>query len=140
MISQMKNFTVLLKGLLIGWLVGAAVALVYAPRRGEEIRSILREKSLELKDQATEKVEETRSRAEELARVGMERVTELKQQGQATLNEQKVTVQSTVEGVKEGVRTFVEQGQNDLEQEQSDLPVLREEGTLVNFTDETPTA
>jgi gas vesicle protein len=113
MIRRARSFTTFLRGILIGWIAGAAVALVYAPQRGDETRAVLREKGLELKDQAIDKVEQTRTKAEELARVGAERVNELKYQGQATLNEQKVTLQSTLEGVKEGVKTYKEEGEGD---------------------------
>jgi gas vesicle protein len=113
MIRRAKSFTTFYRGILIGWIAGAAVALVYAPRRGEETRAVLRERGLELRDQAVEKVEETRTKAEELARVSAERVNELKYQSQATLNEQKATLQSALEGVKEGVKTYKEDGEGD---------------------------
>jgi gas vesicle protein len=94
----MHKLVALLKGILIGWLVGAGVALVYAPRRGDETRALIRDRSLELREQAVSKVEETRSRAEVLA-----------QRGQEKVSEQKVVLESAVEGIKEGVRTFKEQ-------------------------------
>ena len=41
-------------GLMIGGLVGAALALLLAPQSGEETRAIIRDKSLEYKDWAEE--------------------------------------------------------------------------------------
>jgi gas vesicle protein len=41
-------------GLVIGGLVGAALALLLAPQSGEETRAIIRDKSLEYKDIAEE--------------------------------------------------------------------------------------
>ena len=41
-------------GLVIGGLVGAALALMLAPQSGEETRAIIRDKSLEYKDWAEE--------------------------------------------------------------------------------------
>ena len=41
-------------GLVIGGLVGAALALLLAPQSGEETRAIIRDKSLEYKDMAEE--------------------------------------------------------------------------------------
>ena len=113
MIRRARSFTTFFRGILIGWIAGAAVALVSAPRPGDETRAVIREKGLELKDQATEKVEQTRTKAEELARLSAERVSELNYQGQATLNEQKATLQSTLEGVKEGVKTYKEEGEGE---------------------------
>jgi gas vesicle protein len=141
MIRRLKSFATFFKGILIGWIAGAAVALVYAPRPGEETRAVIREKGLELKDQATVKVEETRTKAEELARVSSERVNELKYQSQKTLSEQKATLESALEGVKEGVKTYkeeggetqplVETGEND-----ADLPAVRDD-VLVDLPPDT---
>jgi gas vesicle protein len=39
-------------GLLIGALAGAAAALLFAPQSGEETRVLIREKGIELRDQA----------------------------------------------------------------------------------------
>jgi gas vesicle protein len=111
MIRRARSFTTFFKGILIGWIAGAAVALVSAPRRGEETRAVIREKGMEWRDQAVEKVEQTRTKAEELARVSAERVSDLKYQGQASLKEQKVTLQSALKGVKEGVKTFKQEGE-----------------------------
>jgi gas vesicle protein len=113
----MRSLVALLKGILIGWLVGAGVALVYAPRRGDETRALIRDRSLELRDQAVSKVEETRWRAEELA-----------QRGQEKVSEQKVVLESAVEGIKEGVRTFKER--DPLAQDNEDLPVPMEQARV----------
>jgi gas vesicle protein len=51
-------------GFLIGGLVGAAVALLLAPQSGEETRAIIRDKSIELKDKASESALEMQRRAE----------------------------------------------------------------------------
>jgi gas vesicle protein len=95
-----------LKGLLIGGLIGAGAALLSAPRSGEDTRSMLRERGFELRDRAVETAEEARLRAEELARVGVDRATELKDLGQTKLTEQVAYVQGAVEGLKEGIRTY----------------------------------
>lgn len=43
-----------LAGFVLGGLVGAAVALLLAPQSGEETRAVLRERGIELKEQADE--------------------------------------------------------------------------------------
>jgi gas vesicle protein len=99
--SDTNDFGNFMAGFVIGGLVGAAVALLTAPQSGEETRTIIREKSIELKDKAVEtgqearvraekafeearvradhSLEELRVRADELARVTRERAAELQQ-------------------------------------------------------------
>jgi gas vesicle protein len=105
------DFGAFLAGLVVGGLVGAAVALLLAPQSGEETRTIIREKGIELKDRAVETAEETRARAEraleearmraeeaieetrlraeELSRLTREKAAEFQQRGQVVLEEQK---------------------------------------------------
>ena len=98
-----------MKGLFIGGIIGASVALLSAPHTGEETRMLLRAKSNELKDRATDTAEEARRRAEELAHTGVDKANDLKERSQSFINTQKDTLQSTVEGVKEGMKTYREQ-------------------------------
>ena len=53
-----------LAGLLIGGLVGAAAALLLAPQSGEETRTLIKDKSIELKDRANEATEKARTRVD----------------------------------------------------------------------------
>ena len=46
-------------GLVIGGLVGATLALLLAPQSGEETRTMIKDKAIELRDSATETVEKT---------------------------------------------------------------------------------
>ena len=58
-------------GLVIGGLVGAALALLLAPQSGEETRAIIRDKSLEYKDWAEEGyVEASRYAQDHAATIG----------------------------------------------------------------------
>jgi gas vesicle protein len=119
MSEQDTDFGTFLAGFLIGGFVGAAVALLYAPQSGEETRTIIKEKSIELKDKATETAEETRARAEkaleeakaraevaiqetrvraeELARVTKEKAADFQQKGQVVLEDQKSRLESAIE-------------------------------------------
>jgi gas vesicle protein len=116
------DFGTFLAGFLIGGLIGAAVALLYAPQSGEETRTIIKEKSIELKDKASETAEdararaekaleeakaraevaiqETRVRAEELARVTKEKAVDFQQKGQVVLEDQKTRLESAIEAGK----------------------------------------
>ena len=51
-------------GLVIGGLVGAAIALLMAPQSGEETRAQIRDASVELKDKADVTIAEARTKAE----------------------------------------------------------------------------
>lgn len=86
-------------GIVVGGLVGAAVALLLAPQSGEETRTLIRDKSIELKDaaveygqesykrteqalqdataRANEAIEEMRVRSNQLADMAKERVSEV---------------------------------------------------------------
>ncbi len=52
--SRDSGFGDFLAGFLLGGLVGAAVALLFAPQSGEETVSMIREKGIELKDRVGE--------------------------------------------------------------------------------------
>ena len=73
-------------GLVIGGLVGAALALLLPPQSGEETRAQIRDKSLEYKDWSEERVIQARQQAEKQIASLQDQITHL--QGQvATLQE-----------------------------------------------------
>jgi gas vesicle protein len=93
-----------LAGVLIGALAGAAAMLLWAPRAGEETRHILRDKSMELREQVSETADEARHRAEDVmdsVRKGARRMTEGSQE---MLEEQKSRVSSAVEAGRKKMR------------------------------------
>jgi gas vesicle protein len=53
-------------GFVVGALVGAAAALLFAPQSGEETRILIRDKGIELREQADDLSVEARRRAERL--------------------------------------------------------------------------
>jgi len=61
--SDSDDFGSFLAGVIVGGLVGAAVALLMAPQSGEETRGVIRERGIELKDRATEFGSTARDRA-----------------------------------------------------------------------------
>ncbi len=63
--SEKNDFGAFLIGFLVGGLTGAAVSLLFAPQSGEETRTLIRDKAIELRDRASETVEEARVAAEE---------------------------------------------------------------------------
>ena len=88
MSSDRDEFGAFLVGFVVGGLAGAVVALLFAPQSGEETRALIKDKSIELRDLASQTAEEAlaraeaaaaeaRTRAEELAKVARARAEEL---------------------------------------------------------------
>lgn len=63
--SDSNDFGAFLIGFIVGGLTGAAVSLLFAPQSGEETRTLIHDKAIELRDKAAESVEEARLHAEE---------------------------------------------------------------------------
>ena len=63
--SQNNEGAAFFAGLVIGGLIGAALALLLAPQSGEETRAQIRDKSLECKDWAEEGYVHTREQMQE---------------------------------------------------------------------------
>jgi gas vesicle protein len=66
-----------LAGFMIGALVGAAVALLFAPRSGDQTRTMIRERGIELGHQAEDLQMQARERAEALQTQARERADAL---------------------------------------------------------------
>ena len=63
--SDRDDFGTFLAGFLVGGLVGAGVALLLAPQSGEETRTLIKDKSIELRDKAAVTAEKTRIKVDE---------------------------------------------------------------------------
>ena len=77
-------------GFFMGALVGAAIALLMAPISGEEMRTQISQKGIELKDRAGDLSVEASKRAEEI-----------RVKGQSVLEEQKARFQDAIEEGKQ---------------------------------------
>jgi gas vesicle protein len=79
-------------GMMIGGLVGAVIALLYAPSSGEETRARTRVKAIELRDSATEAVQDTisqaKSKAQDLKENALDKAAEMKQRAKTIADEQ----------------------------------------------------
>ncbi|HAF62329.1 MAG TPA: hypothetical protein DCK95_08385 [Anaerolineaceae bacterium] len=64
--SDRDNFGSFLSGLIVGGVTGAIVALLLAPQSGEETRKQIKEKSVELHDQASTYVDEVVAKTEKV--------------------------------------------------------------------------
>lgn len=106
-----SSFGSRLKGLLLGGLIGAGIALLAAPRSGMETRNMLRDKGNELKEKAKSQVDDTRSRAMDISK-----------RGKSVLNDQKIELQSAVEGVKQGLKTYQEENTPEISVSNTSIP------------------
>ncbi len=91
-------------GLVIGGLVGAALATLLAPQSGEETRAQIRDKGLEIKDRAETSVSEVRQLAQKQAATLQTQIDALQQQ-----------VTALQEKGKEQVTTWQEKGKEAIE-------------------------
>jgi gas vesicle protein len=67
MSNDNANFGSFFAGVILGGLIGAGVALLYAPQSGEETRILIKDKSIELKDTTVEKADQARIQAQQKA-------------------------------------------------------------------------
>lgn len=101
-----------LAGFLIGALVGAATALILAPQSGEDTRSLIRDKSIELRGQAGDLTESARHRAGEIGELAKERAGTLQTQIRQAVEEGKTAASKR----KEDLLSKLEEGQAAVEE------------------------
>jgi gas vesicle protein len=90
-------------GLVIGGLVGAALALLLAPQSGEETRAIIRDKSLEYKDWAEEGYVEARHRATEAGHYAHDHAAALGEKSKSAYDKSAKKASEAVEKGKQSV-------------------------------------
>jgi gas vesicle protein len=97
-------------GLLVGGLIGAGVALLMAPRSGEETRAEIRDKAMEYRDRTKDVVNETvsqaKSKAGELKEGVLEKADDLKRRGKQTAAQQLDHVAQAAETGKSKVQEY----------------------------------
>jgi gas vesicle protein len=97
-------------GLLIGAAIGAATALLLAPRSGEETRAEIRNKAMEYRDRTKDALNETvstaKSKASELREGVVEKAEEIRTRGKETVNQTLDQVSQTAESSKRRVQEY----------------------------------
>lgn len=104
-----------LAGFIVGALVGAAAALLFAPQSGEQTRTLIRDKGVELKDRADDLSLEARRRADELQSQAKEKAgeyqTRVKQavdEGKTAATRKKEELLAQIEGQAPAAETQLE--------------------------------
>jgi len=106
-----SGFGAFLAGFVVGGLVGAVTALLLAPQSGEDTRTLIHDRSIELKDKAVVRAEEARdkaeaaaadvrTRAEEITKLTRERAIDLKNKGQEVFQQQKTRIEDAIQRSK----------------------------------------
>ncbi len=104
MSSDRDEFGAFLVGFIVGGLTGAVVSLLFAPQSGEETRALIRDKSIELRDRASETAEEALARAEAAAAEARARAEELAKVARARAEEVAKDMRARGESALEAVR------------------------------------
>ena len=84
------GFGMFLIGFVVGGLAGAVAALLLAPQSGEETRTLIKDKSIELRDMAAEQADMIATRAGKVAEDARERGKELVDSAGKTANQARV--------------------------------------------------
>jgi gas vesicle protein len=95
-------------GFILGALVGAGAAFLFAPAPGEETRERLRERGIELRERAEVLSDEARRRAEELSERGRELLEERIARLEALVEEAIVEGKKAAEETQQELRARLE--------------------------------
>lgn len=98
------DFAAFVSGFIVGGLVGAAVALLFAPQSGEETRTLIRDKGIELKEQVEQSAADARAAAQKVAKDAKAKAEELQARGQQILGEQKERLERAVDAGKKAAK------------------------------------
>lgn len=106
--QRKNNVSGVLMGVLVGGLAGAVTALLLAPQSGEDTRTQLKEKGIELRDRTTglvkEVVERVSSDKDRLTSQGREKAKELLHQGQEIVADQLDRVSDAAQAGKKAIQ------------------------------------
>jgi gas vesicle protein len=96
-------------GVLFGGLAGAVTMLLLAPQSGKRTRMQIQQKSIELRERATEQIQDTmakiRLESRKIARGSRRKSKELVQQGQDLVVEQLDNVSDAAQGGKRAIQS-----------------------------------
>jgi gas vesicle protein len=102
--AEKDGFGTFLAGFLIGGIAGAVVALLYAPTTGEETRTVIKDKAIELKDITVDTLNDTYKKAEEVTTDAVSMAQDVLKQAQVKGSEALKKGQVILEEGKEAVK------------------------------------
>jgi gas vesicle protein len=106
--NDTNNVWGFLGGMLVGSLAGAVAMLLFAPQSGKRTRAKIQQKSIELREQTTDAVEDalaqTRHKARQISSSVRDQAEAIQQRGQDVLDEQKGRLSTLVETGKTAVQ------------------------------------
>ncbi len=105
------------KGFLIGGSIGAVIALLLAPKSGNELRADIRRKSRELYDESEEKLGEWKAEAAEVIEQGKRQAEALRTQAEAKITEARAKAEQLVSEGRVKARNLVDEGVKTVERE-----------------------
>ncbi len=89
----------------MGGIVGATVALLFAPKSGVETRELIAKKAKETKDTSSEKIKELQEKLKEAKEKISEQATELSKRGKELLDKKKEVLSSAIEAGKKAYKS-----------------------------------
>lgn len=108
-------------GFLVGALVGAAAALLLAPQSGEQTRTLIRERGLELGQRADELSVEARRRAEELQAEARDRAKQVQAEARERAKQVQSQAKERASQLQETVKQAVEEGKAVADEKRKEL-------------------
>ncbi len=113
--------TGILFGFLAGGTIGAALALLFAPKSGKELREDIRSKTDNCFDEADKYVEEAKVKAKELINEGKKRSDKLINDAKVKSDELLRDAESIFNEAKEKANSTIASGKNTLQSESNKL-------------------
>ena len=101
--SDNDGFGMFLVGFVVGGVAGAVAALLLAPQSGEETRTLIKDKSIELRDMAAEQADVFATKAGKVAEDARVRGKELVDSAGKTANDAKARGKELVDSAKKAV-------------------------------------
>lgn len=130
--SDRDDFGAFLVGFIVGGVSGALTALLLAPQSGEETRTIIKDKAIELRDSAAETIEESLKKAEKTANDAVKQAETLVSDAKKRANEIVEKGQVMLEEGKDKVAKAAKKATSQILFKYSKLVDLADTGTGIN--------
>ena len=126
--SQENRGADFFRGFLIGGSIGAAIALLFAPKTGVELRADIRRRSREYYDEADTKFGEFKGQAAEIMEQGKSQAEALRAQAEAKIAEARAKAEQLISEGRTKARDLVDQGVKTVEREKGRIKSAMDAG------------